>query len=98
MHSVTGNPPNTPPANGGIPVCLDYAARSSSNGFATELRLTTESSNPYIMFADGSFIGDYSQIALGSNGVAHPVWTDFRGNPNIGGIAGQDAYTQAFLP
>jgi hypothetical protein len=51
------------------------------------------------MFADGSFIGDYSQIALGSNGVAHPVWTDFRGNPNPGGnTANQDAYTQAFLP
>lgn len=97
--AVTGNPPNTPPANGGIPVCLDYAARSSSDGFASELRLTTESSNPYVMFADGSFIGDYSQIALGSDGVAHPVWTDFRGNPNPGGtLPNQDAYTQAFRP
>jgi hypothetical protein len=97
--AVTGNPPNTPPANGGIPVCLDYAYSSSSDGFASVTRLTTESSNPYIEFADGSFIGDYSQIALGSNGVAHPVWTDFRGNPNSGGtLANQDAYTQAFTP
>src|SRR5207245_597171 len=64
--AVTGNPPNTPPANSGIPVCLDYAARSSSDGYASETRLTTESSNPYIQFADGSFIGDYSQIAIGS--------------------------------
>ena len=92
-------PPNTPPANSGIPVCLDYAARSSSDGYASETRLTTESSNPYIQFADGSFIGDYSQIAIGSNGVAHPVWTDFRGNPNPGGtLANQDAYTQSFTP
>ena len=97
-RAVTGNPPNTPPADGGIPVCLDYAARSSSDGFASELKLTTESSNPYIEFANGSFIGDYTQIALGSDGWAHPVWTDFRGNPNSGGTANQDAYTQAFMP
>src|SRR5439155_12945993 len=52
--AVTGNAPNTTPADGGIPVCLDYAARSSSDGYATETRLSTESSNPYIEFADGS--------------------------------------------
>jgi hypothetical protein len=97
--AVTGNVPGVPPIDGGVPVCLDYAARSSSNGFATETRLTTESSNPYIMFANGSFIGDYSQIALGKDGWAHPVWTDFRGDPNSGGTtANQDAYTQAFRP
>ena len=99
--AVTGNAPNTPPANGGIPVCLDYAARSSSDGYGTELKLTTESSNPYIQFANGAFIGDYTQIALGSDGVAHPVWTDFRGNPNPGPggtKANQDAYTQSFTP
>jgi hypothetical protein len=97
--AVTGNDPDTAPADGGIPVCLDYAARTSSDGFASETRLTTESSNPYMEFADGSFIGDYSQIALGSDGVAHPVWTDFRGNPNPGGtLPNQDVYTQAFLP
>ena len=98
-QAVTGNDPDTSPADGGVPVCLDYAARSSSDGFASELRLTTESSNPYIEFADGSFIGDYTQIALGSDGWAHPVWTDFRGNPNPAGTtANQDAYTQAFRP
>ena len=77
-------------------VCLDYAAGSSTSGFA-ETRLTTQGSNPYIQFANGSFIGDYSGIALGSNGVAHPVWTDFRGNPGVT-TANQDAYTQAFRP
>ena len=97
--AVTGNDPGDSPVDGGAPVCLDYAARSSSDGFATERRLTTESSNPYIEFLDGLFIGDYSQIAIGSDGWAHPVWTDFRGNPNSGGTrANQDAYTQAFRP
>jgi hypothetical protein len=82
-----------------IDVCLDYAARTSSNGFGTETRLTSEGSNPSIEFANGSFIGDYSQIALGSNGVAHPVWTDFRGNPNPGGTrANQDVYTTIYTP
>ena len=47
------------------------------------MRLTSQSSNPYVEFADGSFIGDYSQVALGSNGAAHAAWTDFRGNPGV---------------
>jgi len=98
-RAVTGNNPGDAPVDGGTPVCLDYAARSSSDGFASELRLSSESSNPYIEFANGSFIGDYTQIALGSDGWAHPVWTDFRGNPNAGGnTANQDAYTQSFQP
>lgn len=82
-----------------VDVCLDYAARTSSNGFAAETRLTSEGSNPYIEFANGSFIGDYSQIASGSDGIAHPVWTDFRGNPNPGGTrANQDVYTTTYTP
>jgi hypothetical protein len=80
-------------------VCPDYAARTSSDGYTTETRLTTEGSNPYVEFADGSFIGDYTRVALGSNGIAHPVWTDFRGNPNPGGtLPNQDAYTTAYTP
>jgi hypothetical protein len=77
-------------------VCLDYASSSSRSAYA-ETRLTTEGSNPYVQFANGSFIGDYSQIALGSDGVAHPVWTDFRGRPGVT-AANQDVYTQAFRP
>jgi hypothetical protein len=91
--NVTEGVPST------IDVCLDYAARTSSNGFSAETRLTSEGSNPFIEFANGGFIGDYSQIALGSNGVAHPVWTDFRGNPNAGGTrANQDVYTTTYTP
>jgi hypothetical protein len=66
----------------GGPVCLDFAARSSTDNFATETRLTTESSNPYITFA-GSFIGDYNGAAVTSSGSAFSVWADFRGNPDI---------------
>jgi hypothetical protein len=64
-------------------VCLDYASKSNSDGFATQMRLSTESSNPFIQFADGSFIGDYSQVAVGSDANFHAAWTDFRGNPGI---------------
>jgi hypothetical protein len=90
--AVTEGVPST------LDVCLDYAARTSSDGFAAETRLTTEGSNPYIEFADGSFIGDYSQVAIGSDGIAHPVWTDFRGNVNAGGLANQDVYTITYTP
>jgi len=95
---VTGTGSATEGVPSPIDVCLDYAARTSSDGYATETRLTTEGSNPYIEFANGAFIGDYSQIALGSNGTAHPVWTDFRGNPNTGTRANQDVYTASYTP
>jgi hypothetical protein len=41
---------------------MDYAAKTSSDGFTAQTRLSTESSNPFVQFADGSFIGDYSQV------------------------------------
>jgi hypothetical protein len=94
-HVVTGNAPGTPPATSGTNVCLDYAARTSTDGFAVETRLTSQSSNPYVEFADGGFIGDYTQIAYGSDGVAHPTWTDFRGRPGTN-AANQDVYTARF--
>lgn len=78
-------------------VCLDYAARSSTTGFASQIRLTSEGSNPFVQFANGSFIGDYSQIALGTNGKAHAAWTDFRGHPGVT-TANQDVYVGNFTP
>jgi hypothetical protein len=78
-------------------ICLDYAYRSSTDGYASEHAITTESSNPSIEFAQGTFIGDYSQVAMGSNGIAHPVWTDFRGRPGVT-RANQDVYTQSITP
>ena len=62
------------------PVCLDYAFSSSTDGYASETRVSAQSSNPYIEFA-GSFIGDYTGVAVDSAGGAHTVWTDFRGHP-----------------
>jgi hypothetical protein len=91
----TGIPP-VPSANN---VCMDYAATSSTavGSFSAQLRLTSQSSNPYIQFADGSFIGDYTQVAVGTNGVAHASWTDFRGHPGLT-LANQDAYVANFTP
>jgi len=37
-------------------------------------------------------IGDYTAVALGSDGVLHPCWTDFRGSPGVT-APNQDAYT-----
>jgi hypothetical protein len=62
------------------PVCLDYAFSSSTDGYASETRVSTQSSNPYLQFS-GSFIGDYTGVAVDSAGGAHTVWTDDRGLP-----------------
>ena len=73
----------TDPARAAAPVCLDWAIRSSdAANFGTETRVTTESSNPYILFS-GSFIGDYTGTAVDADGHAVTVWTDFRGNPGV---------------
>lgn len=78
-------------------VCLDYAASSSTDGFSSERRLTSEGSNPFVQFADGGFIGDYSQASVGSNGAVHAAWTDFRGRPGVTS-ANQDVYVANFTP
>jgi len=63
-----------------VPVCLDYAFSSSTDNYASQTRVSTQSSNPYIEFS-GSFIGDYTGIAIDSAGRVHAAWTDFRGLP-----------------
>jgi hypothetical protein len=92
-------PPKIDPSPSVNNVCMDYAAKSSTavGSFSAELRLSSQSSNPYIQFADGGFIGDYTQVALGTNGVAHASWTDFRGRPGVT-PANQDAYVANFTP
>ncbi len=82
LDSTTGKAVPFPGPTSLQPVCLDYAARVSDDAFASETRLTAESSNPYLLFA-GSFIGDYTGMALDSIGKAIAVWTDDRGNPGI---------------
>jgi hypothetical protein len=73
----------TDAARAAAPVCLDWAIRSSSDAnFGNETRVTTQSSNPYILFS-GSFIGDYTGTAVDAAGHAVTVWTDFRGNPGV---------------
>jgi hypothetical protein len=62
------------------PVCLDYAFSSSTDDFKSETRLTSQSSNPYLQFS-GSFIGDYTGVAVDPAGGVHTAWTDNRGLP-----------------
>jgi hypothetical protein len=54
-------------------------------------------SNPYIQFANGGVIGDYSQVAIGTDGRAHAAWTDFRGRPGVTS-ANQDVYVASYMP
>jgi hypothetical protein len=92
------NPTAIPPVPTSRSVCMDYAAKTSSNGFSAQTRLSTESSNPFVQFADGSFIGDYSQVALNAAGsTAYGAWTDFRGKPGVT-PANQDVLVQSFTP
>lgn len=63
-------------------VCLDWAVKTSVDDFASTNRVTSQSSNPYILFS-GSFIGDYTGTAVDSEGTTYTVWTDFRGNPGV---------------
>jgi hypothetical protein len=71
-------------------VCIDYAYSTSADGFSTQRRLSDGSSNPYVQFG-GAFIGDYAGLAVGSDGVAHAVWTDSRGGD-------QNIFAQSFSP
>jgi len=85
---------------------VDYAYSvgwGNQLGSAGLRRVTTQTANPQIQFvavdADGTvvqgvFIGDYSAIAMGSDFVAHPCWTDFRGRPGVTDPS-QDVYSQA---
>ena len=86
---------------------LDYAYSTGRNDeidHADIHRITTQGSDPSIQFVttgqlsgkelQGAFIGDYTAIAMGSDLVVHPCWTDFRGRPGVT-APNQDAYTQA---
>jgi len=76
---------------------IDFAYVKSNNGGSTwsaSTRITEQSSDPSIQFADGAFIGDYTGMAVGSDNIAHPLWTDFRGNPGVTS-PNQDAVTAA---
>ncbi len=44
-----------------------------------------------------TFLGDYNALAVGSDGVAHPFWTDMRRVVDVLGISGatEDIFTAA---
>jgi hypothetical protein len=55
------------------------------------VRVTDYSSNPNVQFG-GSFIGDYTALAIDDWDVAHPVWTDTRNLTSVG-THQQDIFT-----
>jgi hypothetical protein len=94
---TNASPSGVTPIPSARSVCVDYAAKLSADGFLAQTRLSTESSNPFVQFADGSFIGDYTQVAVGTDGIAYAAWTDFRGKPGVT-PANQDVMIQSFVP
>ena len=52
---------------------LDY--RVTDLGTGVTRTVTTQPVNTRYMFR-GGFIGDYTDMSAGSDGVAHPLWTD----------------------
>jgi hypothetical protein len=89
---------------------LDYAYVEAPEwdlwalGYSRLHRVTTQTSDPNIQFVgvgavsgkvlQGEFIGDYTAVAMGWDGVLHPCWTDFRGKPGVTS-PNQDSYTAA---
>lgn len=89
----------------GIGLDFAYSAgwgRSVAN--APVQRITTQTANPQVQFVgigavsgkvlQGTFIGDYTAVAVGLDFRIHPVWTDFRGNPGTTD-PNQDVATQS---
>jgi hypothetical protein len=90
------------PANANYGVTL--ARRSPGNTSFTLQRVDTGLSDPHhsLWFSSppGSpayFFGDYSALAVGSDGVAHPMWTDMRRLITVHGFTGttEDIMTAA---
>ena len=90
----------------GLDVVMNGATGIGNLKKSPTTRVTTATSNPQVQFVtigavsgqelQGAFIGDYTSIAMGSDLVAHPVWTDFRGNPTLtGSTPNQEVYTSS---
>lgn len=86
---------------------LDFAAVTGNRwsiAHEPQQRLTRQTENPQVQFVSlglvsgnvlqGVFIGDYTAVAMGPDLRAHPVWTDFRGNPGLDD-PNQDVVTQS---
>ncbi len=89
------------PANSQYGITL---ARAPVHGSITLQRVDTGLSDPnharWFSSRTGgktTFLGDYTGLAVGSDGVAHPVWTDMRRVVTVRGITGtnEDVFTEA---
>ena len=90
----------------GLDVVMNGATGVGNIKKSPTTRVTTATSNPQVQFVtvgavtgrelQGAFIGDYTSIAMGSDLIAHPVWTDFRGNPTLAGSTpNQEVYSSS---
>ncbi len=93
-------------AGHGLDVAMNSGTGIGNLRNSSPARVTTQTSDPNVQFVgvgavsgqilQGEFIGDYTAIAMGSDLIAHPTWTDFRGNPNLAGSTpNQEVYSQA---
>ncbi|WP_020141789.1 sialidase family protein [Terracoccus sp. 273MFTsu3.1] len=92
----------------GLDVVMNGATGIGNIKKSPTVRVTTQTSNPQVQFVtvgavsgqvlQGAFIGDYTSIAMGSDLVAHPVWTDFRGNPTLTGSTPNQEVYSASMP
>jgi hypothetical protein len=89
----------------GVGLDFAYVAGSGRGVVGSPLRrITTQTSDPGVQFPtiglvsgkvlQGAFIGDYTAIAVGTDLLVHPVWTDFRGDPGTT-LPNQDVVTQS---
>jgi hypothetical protein len=89
----------------GIGLDFAYVADEGSEVAGARIhRLTTQTADPQVQFVgigaqsgtvlQGTFIGDYTAVAMGTDLRFHPTWTDFRGQPGVT-LPNQDVVTQS---
>lgn len=80
---------------GGGVVASSSVSRDDGMTWSTPMTLATRVSNGHDPAYAGRWIGDYIAIAVGRDGVAHPVWTDLR---EVRGLATQAIWTREVSP
>lgn len=80
---------------GGGLVASSSVSQDDGKTWSSPMALATRVSNGHDPAYSGGFIGDYIAIAVGRDGVAHPVWTDLR---EVRGLATQAIWTREVSP
>ena len=88
-------------ASGNVYVADGAASSDGGAHWSVPFKIATKSSNAnagnFFGFPNcaASFVGDYSGITIGSDGIGHSLWTDIRPDKVPGDVssANQDPYT-----